>query len=182
MLAAVVSTIAAGPNTPTATGAGLTWVQVATVAYSGASTRRLTVFRAAGASPSAGAVTFDFAGQTQGSFAWSIIQFAGADEGGTNGSAAVVQSTTNTAVTTTSITATLAALENSANMAVVFVGRDLNSAITPDANFTEISDVLVNNGPLSLESEVALGRTSATATYTSSTAGSIAVEIKSASL
>src|SRR5438045_278206 len=86
--------ITTDPNQPTATGAGLTWVVEKSVVYdnTGASRKRLTVFRALGPSPSAGALTIDFGAQTQTNIAWIIDEFTGADTSGTNGSGAVVQS------------------------------------------------------------------------------------------
>ena len=85
------------PNAPTATGNGLTWVQVATIYYDtdSSSRKKITVLRALGASPSSGAVTIDFAGQTQTDVGWVIDQFSGVDTSGTNGSGAIVQSATN---------------------------------------------------------------------------------------
>jgi hypothetical protein len=83
VFAAIQSATAMGPVTPTAKGNGLTWVQVANVAFVGG-VRRLTVFRAMGASPTAGMITFTFQTpmmppmpQTQTSFTWSVIEFDG---------------------------------------------------------------------------------------------------------
>lgn len=72
--------ITADPNVPTLTGAGLTWVQVDTSLYdpTSSSRRRLTTFRATGTG-SAGALTFDEAGQIQTSTVWSIDACTGVD-------------------------------------------------------------------------------------------------------
>ena len=54
VLLAVFNRVAAGTaNAPTATGCGLTWVQVAT-SLGTTALRRLTLFRALGSAPSAG--------------------------------------------------------------------------------------------------------------------------------
>src|SRR3990167_11448563 len=77
------------PNTPTLTGNGLTWVEVVTRLDG---TARMTLFRAMGSAPSAGAITIDFAGQSQANGStWIVTEFSGADTSGTNGSAAVIQ-------------------------------------------------------------------------------------------
>jgi hypothetical protein len=94
ILAAVVSRIASGENpvVPTASGNGLTWVVVRTAAFGDLT--RLTLFRAMGASPSAGAITFDFGSETQTDFAWSVAEYTDVDTSGTNGSGAVRQALT----------------------------------------------------------------------------------------
>jgi hypothetical protein len=106
VLAAIVNQRVTAPAPePTLTGNGLTWVSVATQLYpvgTNADRARITVFRALGAAPSAGAVTIDFAGDTQIGAAWSISEFSGVDTGGTNGSAAV--GTPATAVDTGAVT------------------------------------------------------------------------------
>ena len=54
------------PNTPTVSGNGLTWSQIATYLCDSSGTQiRITLFAALTAGGSAGAVTADFAGQTQ---------------------------------------------------------------------------------------------------------------------
>ncbi len=93
----VIATIGTGKaappqNTPTLTGAGMTWVQVRDFLYDDAGVvRRLTQFRALDSSPGSGALTFDFGGQTQDSFVWTVVEFDNVDTSGTNGSGAVVQ-------------------------------------------------------------------------------------------
>jgi len=184
ILAAVATAAGSTPNAPTASGNGLTWVEVATVNYV-VGNRRLTVFRAMGSSPSAGAVTFSFAGQTQTSAAWIILQLTNTNTGGTNGSGAVVQSGTATvgAGTSTVTGPTLAALENVANLHVAFVSADINGTVTPDADFTEVADVAVSSGNVTLEAQYALAQTvnvSTLSTTTSSGAGMISIEAKAA--
>lgn len=133
-----VSTIAAAtPNAPTVSGNGLTWVQEETITFG---SRRITLFRAMGASPSTGALTIDFAGQTQTGAVWSLIQYTGIDTGGTNGSAAVVQSVADANTGTVSnFTVTLAAFASANNATAGGFGIPLNQAGLPDpgSGFTE---------------------------------------------
>ena len=106
------------PAAPTVSGNGLTWVQINTIAYdeSSSSQRRLTVFRALGASPSTGTITFTFPGN-QTDVAWSIDEFSGVDTSGTNGSGAIVQSAVNEdeAASSNSLTVTLSAFGSANN-------------------------------------------------------------------
>lgn len=130
---------------PTCSGNGLTWVQVATVLSGGAgdNRNRITIFRAMGASPSSGAITFDAAGTNQETWAWSVVEFGGVDTSGTNGSGAVVQSVTQqetTSVTTT--TATLAAFGSIDNATFGAIAHEkADEAHTPGTGFTEIHDL-----------------------------------------
>lgn len=89
----VTITAASGSNTPTCTGAGMTWVQVATQSYDSENPDRgrFTMFRALDASPGSGALTFDFGGETQARASWGIIEFSNVDTGGADGADAVVQ-------------------------------------------------------------------------------------------
>lgn len=116
------------PNVPTISGAnGLTFVQVAT---SVDSTRRLTVFRAMKASGlSAGTATVDFGGQTQGGYQASVDEFDGVDTGGTDGSAAIVQSAAATPLTGTSISVTLSAFGSVDNATYGFGGGSASTTI-----------------------------------------------------
>lgn len=178
ILAVVDSANAGGPNIATATGNGLTWQNVGSVLYA-SGTRRITVLRSLGASPTTGAITFDFAAQSQTSFAWCVIEFDGADITGTNGSGAIVQTVTNSALAATTITATLAAFEDPTNVNITFVGTNTVAGITPDADFTELTDNSVASGNLALESEWADNEVSCTPTFATTDVGIISVEIKS---
>lgn len=81
------------PNTPTVTGNGLTWNQIVSYLCDTSGTQiRITAFAAlSGASPSAGAVTADFAAQVQAGGNVIVDEFTGADVLGT-ALAAIVQS------------------------------------------------------------------------------------------
>ena len=106
--------------------------------------------------PSAGAITFDFGGQSQSGAAWSIVEYAGVDTGGTNGSAAVVQSVAaGTGANATSQTITLAAFSNASNATVGFFGIPLNTAAQPTAGsgFTQTGQRNQSTPNLSIGSE-----------------------------
>lgn len=107
------------PPAPTVTGCGLTWVQVTNIQYDTGPTslKRVTLFRAMGASPTTGTLSIDFAGDSQTDVCWSLDEFTGMDTSGTNGSGAIVQTVTAKDETgsATSITATLAAFASASN-------------------------------------------------------------------
>ncbi len=133
-----------GPGTPaifTATGNGLTWVEIANVGYGTVATpqRRITLFRAMGSAPSAGAVTFT--GDTiELRAAWAISAFAGVNTGGTNGSAAIRQPTTGAIDSNTALTITLGTFDSAANGTYGAFGIGLAEAQNAGTGFTEIHD------------------------------------------
>lgn len=179
--------ITADPNAPTLTGNGLTWVQVNTVVYddSSASRKRVSVFRAMGASPSSGAVTADFAGQSHTDATISIDEFSGIDTSGTNGSGAIVQSVvdkwTDTSHSTLSIT--LAAFGSGANATFGGFGMFGSATSTPGSGFLELFD-FITGGTLSstgIFKEVPDTTVDITASATGELGG-VAIEIKSAAL
>ena len=129
------------PNTPTLTGNGLTWVEVVT-RLDGVTNTRITLFRAMGSAPSAGAVTIDMAGQSQANGStWIVTEFSGADTSGTNGSAAVIQGAGAGCVFGSTLTVTLGAFSSAANAtygAIVITGiKD----IVPGSGFTQIREL-----------------------------------------
>lgn len=97
-------------NTPTATGAGLTWTSHESVMVTEGITRwRVTTFLGSG-TPSSGAVTFDFGGQTQLEGLWSIYEVADTP------TATLIQDTSNSAsLANATPNATLGAFSNPAN-------------------------------------------------------------------
>lgn len=172
------------PATPTASGNGLTWVQIATIQYtSGTRNRRATLFRTMGASPSSGAVTIDFGGETQTSCAWSINEFDGVETGGTHGSGAVVQSSTGSG-SGTSFSISLSAFSASINRPFACWGIDASQAITPESGYTELHEVQVSESSVShsLETEWHATATDTSVTATTSPSrlwGGVAIEIAS---
>lgn len=184
LLVAVYNVVAAGTaNIPTATGNGLTWVQVATVPDIGNLTRRVTVLRALGASPSAGAVTIDFAGQTQLDIIWDIVDVAGVDTSGADGAGAVVQSATNQ-VGTAGITVTLAAFAAATNGCAGFFARvdSLNEGFGVGAGFTQAAQInhASKNNTLLSEWRVDNDTTVDATMVTASQSGGIAIELQAA--
>jgi hypothetical protein len=113
VLAWVSNEVEAGvPAIPTLTGNGLNYVQVATVVVG---FTRLSLFRALGLGPVAGTVAVAFGAQTQLGASWSFSSFSGVNLGGTDGSAAVVQSVTNSGAAGTTLVVTLAAFADAGN-------------------------------------------------------------------
>ena len=89
----VTATAASGSNVPTLSGAGMTWVQVATQAYDSENPDRgrFTMFRALDAAPGSGALTFSFGGETQSRASWGVVEFSNVDIGGADGADAIVE-------------------------------------------------------------------------------------------
>ena len=179
-LLGVLSTSSGTAEVPlSVVGCGLTWELVTSVTFPTA-TRKLSVYRAMGSSPSAGTLTITFL-STHSSCLWAWEETTGADTGGTNGSSAVVQSVTNTAgAASVTINATLAALENAANAHVAFVGISINGSITPDAQFAELGDDAESTPDSTLECEWAANQTACDPTFAAAQAAIISVEVKSA--
>lgn len=133
VLVAVANKVAAGPpNTPTLTGNGLTYVQVATTAFNTIATplQRITVFRAMGTAPTVGAITIDFAGQTQQEVLWQASDVLGVSTGGTNGSAAVVQSAATSTDSATTLANNLSAFGNPGNAHLSFMSANTTAEIS----------------------------------------------------
>lgn len=121
-------------ETPALTGNGLTWEVIASATDGG---RRVTMLRAMGPSPSSGAVTIDFNGQTQSFCIWTFEELIGVAPGGTNGSDAIVQSVTDVQGSGTSISGTnLAAFANAADLAFYGVHHIANEGNTVADSWT----------------------------------------------
>ena len=183
----VTNSKASTPDTPTLTynGTGLTFVQVATVTWGTIATplKRTTLFRAMGASPTAGTITIGFGGVTQTGCLWSVHQFGSVDISGTNGSGAVVQSVTNRVDSpSTALSITLAALGDASNATAGGFSNAINSATSISAGdgYTALTGQTHNSPATSLRAEWrADGSTTVNVTSTSSAIAGIAVEIKS---
>lgn len=153
LLAVAVDYDAAQASLPSCSvsGAGLTWVQVASYAYwpdAANFWNGIYLFRAMGASPSTGALTVTL-GVNPYNWAYSWTEATGMDTGGTNGSAAIVQSATARA-TSTAIAATLAAFGSAANATYLCagLGNDFGNAVTATVGtgFTELHDTYPAGG------------------------------------
>lgn len=146
----VATKVASGtPNQPTATGNGLTW----NVYHSATqTTHRLTIFTAKGASPSAGAVTIAFAGQTQTTALWTVFDCTNLDT-----TSPILQVTTqSTGATGTSITSTLPLPTLFAtHYHVCCFLMNFDGVITGDAAFSVLGETHKPNGSLDLAVQVA---------------------------
>jgi hypothetical protein len=160
------------------TGCGLTWTQMSpngTQTYA-AGNRRVTWFYAFGASPSAGAITINFA-TTHTGCTWAVFDFPGARL-----STAPVQGAVGTAASTT-VTATLAALESSKSAVIYALGRVLNEVSAPPAagSWTELSDRAGTSPPSAMETAWAINDVDANPTWATSGGSAIVLlEIKAA--
>jgi len=140
ILVAVQNNSFGTPGTISLSGNSLTYVEEETLTYSGGAIR-LSVFRAMGASPSAGAISIT--NLSNNGAQWAVIEFDGVDTSGTNGSGAIVQSVSNstTGGSPNSLTVTLAALGDAVNNAVFAAfGCDSDALQTVGSGYTELSD------------------------------------------
>lgn len=114
----------------TVAGAGLTFTQVAVQAIttSGVNRERIALFRAMGSAPTTGKVTLTHP-ETLARCSWTWIERANVNTGGTNGSAAVVQSVSANGGGATT-TAVLAAFGGAENRPCVFAGGIAGQDIT----------------------------------------------------
>lgn len=182
--------VTADTNEPTITGNGLTWVLVNSRIWdtTGASRKRVSVFRAMGSSPSTGAITIDYGGQNQTNIVWTVDQFSGVDTSGTNGSGAIVQSATNKdeTVTTGTLTVTLGAFSSTNNATFgAFTSAGANTNVfTPGSGFSIMSMASTTSGGSEIEIATeykSTNDTSVDSTWSiNSELGGVAVEIKSA--
>lgn len=176
ILAAVTGNVGEGPpSAPTAAGNGLTWVSVGTVTFN-TDLYRLTLFRAMGAAPTAGAVTFTL-GESQSAVTWWVGDIHGTDVTGANGAGAVVQAVTNSAAGgSTSLTMTLAAFAASTNGTLVVIALTANNDVTPGAGFTQVFDGGQTSSRLFIGFKDS-SDTSADGTFAATAAGGVAAEI-----
>lgn len=184
VLVAVVNSKGSAPTTPTISGNGITYTQVNTVAFYTIATpqRRLTLFQGLNASPSAGAITIDFAGATQTNCIWAVIEI-----GNVNTTTPVVQSAVNSVDDSASaLVVTLAAFADVANGAVgVFSWKQTAAgagSMTPGGGFTELTDATSQTPLVGLETEyIVTNDTTVDATPAASSAmGGIACEVAAA--
>lgn len=177
----VIETKASPGNTPTApalSGNGLTWAEVVTII---SSDRMLTLFRALGASPTAGAVTINYNEQQTGT-RWRLLEMGNVDTSGSNGSGAVVQSASEFQGTTSTPDITLAAFGSATNGALAVMAAygafvDLTEGSGWTLDFNTSNGVL---GGLGIEWR-ADSDTSVDGTWSASSNGQIlAIEIKEA--
>lgn len=148
--------ITVDPNQPTVTGASATWVVpsggalVGTIVYDTASSsrKRETVFYTMVTSNSSGALTIDFAGQTQTDFDVLLDEATGTDTSGANGAGAIVQCLTakDETGTATSLTVTLSAFASTNNATFgAFSSSSSTSVHTQGSGFTKLNTSLNGN-------------------------------------
>jgi Invasin, domain 3 len=170
-----------GALTPTVTGGGMSsWTQVASLDYDPLTTptSRLLVFRAMSGAPGSGPVTITFSGSIS-NVEWSISQWTGVDQTGTNGSGAIGQTGSVGANATTTLSKALAAFGNTNNVGFGVVGASTAApAVTPGSGLTEISEPTSGESTL-LETEQGVNVSTLAATLSASAnAGLLAIEIK----
>jgi hypothetical protein len=137
---------------PLVSGNGLTWSKVATATCRGGQDFRLSCFRANGAAPTSGVLTFSFAGQTQSHCAWSVFEFDGIDFPTAPGASPIVQSPS--ASSGTAAVATIAValsafqdpLDNLCVGAAISAPTAAGAAIQPGTGFTEIHEQVIGGG------------------------------------
>jgi trimeric autotransporter adhesin len=133
-----ITSRAATVPAPTVSGGSTTWTQVATV-LSADTFQRTTVLRYAPASNNTSSLTISFSA-TQNNCAFSIEECI-TDNGGTNGSAAIVQTTTASGAISP-MTGTLGAFSRASNGTYAAVGTaGSGAAITCEGTWTALSDV-----------------------------------------
>lgn len=175
------------PNIPTVTGNNLTWKQIQSVTFnlaSGKNRFRLSLFAADNSanSATAGATSFDFAGQTQTRCDASFFCVRGVDlSSGVTGT--FVQSPTNTGTGVLTLSVNLSAAGNSNNRPIAGFVHNTNEDTTARANWTEVDDGGSGSPLAELETQYRSDafETTASASWASSAdVGGIAAELKAA--
>lgn len=164
------------------TGNGLTWAQVGTTSDNEGTFRSISAWRAMGASPTTSTMTFTFAA-TKSGCSWSQIQLTNVDTSGSNGSGAIVQThNAQTSPDAATHTNTLSSAITGSNIAICAENINGTAAITPEAGWTELSDV----GPTTPGTRTQVqwnntGDTSSTWSWSgNASASSICIEVKAA--
>jgi len=173
---------------PTVTGNGITYTKVNQYSnwpIGGDFYNCIYLYRGMAASPSTGAITIDFGSTTMDSIAWSVSSKAGVDTGGTNGSAAVVQSAVNRNDGGSTLTITLAAFGSANNATAGYFGAgDVTGSprtFTEGTGFTEIHDTGAQYAAIGTQWRNDNDTTvNTTASAASSGLAGIAIEIKAA--
>ena len=175
---AVLGRSGSGPFTPTIAGGGMTtWTQVASVDFNTTTTplSRLVVFRAMSGAPGSGAITITYS-SSQSNAQWLVMQWTGVDQTGTNGSGAIGQTGAAQGNAVTTLSVPLAAFANANN-----VGLGLAAAagtVTPGSGFTELGEG-TSGESMVVEGEWGLNKNAIGASWASSNAGLLGLEIKS---
>jgi len=188
ILAWILTTDNQTPEVPTLSGNGLTWHLVDLTYWNSSGPYfgdNITLWRAMGASPTAGSVTISYSSGQQ-SIAWSIAEFSGVDTSGTDGSGAFVQSATGTddAAGPSGLTITLPSAIGSGNATAGGFGNAgaLAASISPGIGYTAFSEIYLSGPQSDLRAEWrADGNATVNATQSGSfPMGGIAIEIRAA--
>jgi uncharacterized protein YjiK len=173
------------PAATSVAGAGLTFTEIGVpggFVYSGSpGVRRMQAWRALVSSGAAsGSVAVTLNGASTGLDA-VLLQFAGMDTSGTNGSGAIVQSGINKASGATSLTVGLSSFSSAANRPVAFFNHRVTEPTTPEAGYTELDDA--SHGTPSAGAQCQWHASAADATPSASWAtaadvGGFAIEVK----
>jgi hypothetical protein len=187
LLAFVHNVLGSAPTTPTFSGHGLTWDQVATVTFNttGTPLNRVTVFRAWVTTGTSGTFVASFGATSQTGGYVRVIQIQGTIDGsGNNGSSCIAQFPTNSANATANPNITMSALHSSGASAVFFCfGNDINVfGGTAETDWNEVDDVGFNTPATGsyFGYRIATVDNTVTVTRAASDWGGIAVEVLSA--
>lgn len=162
----------------TITGASATWAPVDTTTWSADGRRRLTAYSTIGAGTS-GALTIDVGGVAHASCCFDLVEITNADTASTVVQSEVNSSTTSN-VTTLAPSPALSAFENATNINLTAVGLQANNAVTEGAGFTELTDAGLATDTIRLETQWKVNDASCDPSWTTTTAGVIGLEIRSA--
>lgn len=134
-------------GTPVVTGMGLNWVLVQFISDPGSSGHGL-VYRAMGPSPSTGQLMISMSGvDTFGRAGLTLMETIGANTGGTNGSAAVLQCVSGTSPSTPTTLFAIPIIFSTGGAAVSFFSAyTAASNAAPRAGWTEYSEFSVAGG------------------------------------
>lgn len=166
------NTTNADPPDASISGAGITWTSLSSAVFtndSGATRRKLQIFKGVAASPSSGVLTISY-GATAGGCARAILELTGADTTNPIVSGSIVTNNSNTAAT--SGTVTLNAAANGNNRPIAAFVHNANEGTTPRTNWTEIVDATVSHANPTCGNELQWRsdtfETTASATWTTS--------------
>lgn len=181
MIATRSNTSDPDPVVPSVSGCGLTWEAV--VSEMNAAKIRVSIFRALGASPTAGALTINFTTNVVAG-AWEILQWSGTNVSGTNGSGAIAQSAgahIDVADNSLSIPLSPAVSEADTLYAAVYANRLID--ISPDSGWTEVAEIDITSKSNTVATQEHVGSdVSATFGFSASTTGAaVAIEVKDSS-
>jgi hypothetical protein len=175
---AVLGRSGSGPFTPTVAGGGMsTWTQVSSVDFNtiAAPASRLVVFRAMSASPGSGPLTITYS-SSQSNAQWLVTQWTGVDQSGSNGSGAIGQVTPAQGNAVTTLSVPLAAFANANNVGFGVVGAA--GTVTQGSGFTELGEG-TSGESMVVEGEWGLNKNTIAASWSSSNAAMLGIEIKS---